>query len=105
MDPTSFRATWSPGGWRTVPDPFGLIVVKDSGITAHSRLFFAWVKDQEVSRDSIEVIRVGRQLGTMTFVVHRAGGKRLEFVLRGADGDHVLTVLQAHGYVVDSLTN
>ena len=103
MDPTSFRATWSRGGWRTVP--FGLIVVKDSGITARSRLLFPWVKDQEVSRDSIEVIRVGRQLATTTFVVHRVDGKRLEIVLRGTEGDVMLTVLQAHGYVVDGLTN
>ena len=66
MEPTSFRATWSPGGWRTVPDPFGLIVVEDAGITARSRLFFAWVKNQEVSRESIEAIRVGQSFGVST---------------------------------------
>jgi hypothetical protein len=105
MDAKSFRATWSPGGWRTVPSLFGTIVVQEGGITAHSRLLFSWVKDQEVTRDSIEVIRVARSLGVMTFVIQGRDGKRLEFNLRGADGDLMLRALEQRGYVVDSLTN
>ena len=103
MDATTFRCQWRIVGGRAVASTFGRIDVADSAITARSTGWSWWIKDQIISKTSIEGIKSRSSLQITIFVITHDKGKQLEFCLAGANVAQMTRQLVDRGFVVDNL--
>ena len=101
MEPKTYRVTASVGSWRSLPWPFGLLDVTDTGLRVHSWHWSWWVRDQTVAKESIYSIQVINGFGQKRLVVHRRDAPPVK--LLPTRTPEVINDLQLRGYVVDPL--
>jgi hypothetical protein len=97
MTGRTYRVTVSTGGWRTVPWPFGLLDVADTGLRIHSWHWSLWVADKSLSRESIETVELSRSLGARILTIRDISGCVVK-VQPSPSFDRLLDDLRKHCY-------
>lgn len=85
MAPRRYVATYSLGGWRSVPWPFGIFEIEDGTLSVRSLHCGWWVSDRVIPRGEVEAIQVVNLFGVMRFRITARSGRPVK-VLVGTRG-------------------
>lgn len=99
MTDRTFHVTASMEGWRSLPWPFGLLDVTDTGLRIHSWHWSWWMADRVIPRESIETVEVSKSFGTTTLTIKDDKGGFAK-VMPASSSKRVLEELRHHGYLL-----
>jgi hypothetical protein len=75
MTTTYHVSAASTGGWRSLPWPFGLFEVTDTGLCVRSWHWSWWVADRVIPRESVGAIQATNRFGVLTLRIDVEGSK------------------------------